>query len=152
MCDQQRLRPACAYAQSDQSLCKSLEYSMKVQLLSEQHLEYLSLKGGCTGWSECTLTKMPHRWKSHVTALIYCTYLPLLRRDTSSSSISSPNKSSTLLRWKTKKMLLVRKEELNRPEHEIVVLIAVKKVLLYGTTVLVSASDSTNLDSVKRFR
>ena len=30
MCDQQRLRPACAYAQSDQSLCKSLEYSMNI--------------------------------------------------------------------------------------------------------------------------
>ena len=35
-CDQQRLRPACAYAQSDQSLCKSLECSMNVQLLAEQ--------------------------------------------------------------------------------------------------------------------
>ena len=30
MCDQQRLRPACGYAQSDQSLCLSLEYSMSV--------------------------------------------------------------------------------------------------------------------------
>ena len=34
MCDQQRLRPACAYAQSDQSLCRSLEYSMSVKLLT----------------------------------------------------------------------------------------------------------------------
>ena len=31
MCNQQRLRPACAYAQSDQSLCLSLEYSMTVK-------------------------------------------------------------------------------------------------------------------------
>ena len=46
MCDQQRLRPACAYAQSDQSLCKSLEYSMSVTLLTEHHLEFLCLKGG----------------------------------------------------------------------------------------------------------
>ena len=69
MCDQQRLRPACTYAQSDQSLCFSLAYSMDVQLLTEHHLEFLSLKGGCTGSSESTLVKMPHCWKSHVTAL-----------------------------------------------------------------------------------
>ena len=68
MCDQQTLRPACAYAQSDQSLCKSLEYSMNVQLLAEQHLEFLSLKEGCTEWSESTLVKMSDCWKSHVTA------------------------------------------------------------------------------------
>ena len=48
MCDQQWLRPACAYAQSVQSLCKSLEYSMNVQLLTEHHLEFLSLKGAPT--------------------------------------------------------------------------------------------------------
>ena len=46
MCDQQGLRPACAYAQSDQSLCWTLEYSMSVKLLTEHHLEFLSLKGG----------------------------------------------------------------------------------------------------------
>ena len=44
MCDQQRLSSACAYAQSDQSLCKSLECSMTVRLLTEQHLEFLTLK------------------------------------------------------------------------------------------------------------
>ena len=68
MCDQQRLRPACAYAQSDQSLCLSLEYSMIVKLLTEHHLEFLSLKGGCTGWSESILDKIQHCWKSHVAA------------------------------------------------------------------------------------
>ena len=57
MSDQQRLRPACAYAQSGQSLCLSLEYSMAVKLLTEHHLEFLSLKGGYTGWSESTLVK-----------------------------------------------------------------------------------------------
>ena len=46
--------------QFDQSLCKSLEYSMTVKLLTEQHWEFLSLKGGCTGASESTLIKMPH--------------------------------------------------------------------------------------------
>ena len=68
MSDQQRLRPACAYAQSDQSLCLSLEYSMTVRLLSEQHLEFLPLKGGCTGSFESIFAKMPHCWKSHVSA------------------------------------------------------------------------------------
>ena len=51
-------------AQSDQSLCESLEYSMTVKLLTEHRLEFLSLKGGCTGSSESTLAKMPHCWKS----------------------------------------------------------------------------------------
>ena len=39
---------------------------MSVKLLTEHHLEFLSLKGGCTGSSESTLVKMPHFWKSHV--------------------------------------------------------------------------------------
>ena len=38
ICDQQRLRPACAYAQSDQSHCKSLEYSKSVKLYFYQTL------------------------------------------------------------------------------------------------------------------
>ena len=68
VCDQQRLRSACAYAQSDQSLCKPLEYSMSVKLLVEHDLEFLSLKGGCIGSSESTLVKIPLCWKSHVAA------------------------------------------------------------------------------------
>ena len=67
MCDQQSLRSACAYAQSVQSLCLSLEYSMRVKLLTEHHLVFLSLKGGCKGLSESTLSNC---WKSHVTAQI----------------------------------------------------------------------------------
>ena len=31
------------------------------------------LKGGCTGLSESTLVKIPHCWKSHVTAHISIT-------------------------------------------------------------------------------
>ena len=58
----------CLCAQSDQSLCKSLEYSINVKLLTEHHLEFLRLKGGCTGSSESILVKMPHCWKSHVAA------------------------------------------------------------------------------------
>ena len=54
------VRPAKAYAQSDQRLCSSLEYSMSVKLLTEHLLEVPSLKGGCTCSSESTLVKMPH--------------------------------------------------------------------------------------------
>ena len=45
---------------------------MIVKLLAEQHLEFLSTKGGCRGSSESTLVKMPHCWKSHATAQIIC--------------------------------------------------------------------------------
>ena len=41
---------------------------MTVKLLTENHSEFLSLKGGCTVLSETTFVKMPHCWKSHVTA------------------------------------------------------------------------------------
>ena len=41
---------------------------MNVKLLIENHLELLSLEGGCTGSSESTLVKIPHCWKSRVTA------------------------------------------------------------------------------------
>ena len=41
---------------------------MTVKLLTEHHLEFLSLKEGCTDSSESTLVKMPHCWKSHVVA------------------------------------------------------------------------------------
>ena len=51
------LRSACAYAQYDQSLCLSLEYSMIVKLSTDS--------------SESTLVKKPHCWKSHVMANIY---------------------------------------------------------------------------------
>ena len=67
-CNQQRLRPACPYSQTNESLCWSLKYSMAVKLLTEPHLRFLSLKGGCTGSSESTLVKMPHCWKSCVMA------------------------------------------------------------------------------------
>ena len=77
---QQSLRPACACTQSDQSLCKSLEHSMTVKLLAEHHLEFLSLKKGCTGSSESTLVKMAHCWKSHAAAhlslrSLFCLFL-----------------------------------------------------------------------------
>ena len=47
-----------------------LTFFLSVKLLTEHHLEFLSLKGICTGLSESTLVKMPHCWKSHVMAQI----------------------------------------------------------------------------------
>ena len=41
---------------------------MTVKLLTEQLLELLSLKGGCTDLSESFHVKMPRFWKSHVAA------------------------------------------------------------------------------------
>ena len=41
---------------------------MIVKLLTEYHLEFLSLKGGFRGLSESTLVKMSNSWKSHAAA------------------------------------------------------------------------------------
>ena len=43
---------------------------MSVKLLTEHHLEFLSLKGGCTGSPMSKLVKMLHCWKSHVSTQI----------------------------------------------------------------------------------
>ena len=51
---------------------------MSAKLLTEHHLEFLSLKGCCIGWSESTLVKMPHCWKSHVTAQMQMLCLVLI--------------------------------------------------------------------------
>ena len=41
---------------------------MIVNLLTEHHLEFLILKGGCTGSSKSTLVKMSNCLKSHAAA------------------------------------------------------------------------------------
>ena len=41
---------------------------MIVKLLTEHHLEFLSLKGGCRASSESTLVKMSNCWKSDAAA------------------------------------------------------------------------------------
>ena len=43
---------------------------MIIKLLTECHLEFLSLKGGCTGSSESTLVKMSNCWKSHAPSIL----------------------------------------------------------------------------------
>ena len=44
-----------------------------VKLLTEHFIEFLSLKGGCTGSSESILVKMPHCLKFHVAAQMWST-------------------------------------------------------------------------------
>ena len=41
---------------------------MIVKLLTEHHLEFVGLKGGCRGSSESTLVKMSNCWKFHAEA------------------------------------------------------------------------------------
>ena len=48
---------------------------MSVKLLTEHHLECLSLKGGCTDSSESTLVKMSNCLKSHAVAQMFKTHL-----------------------------------------------------------------------------
>ena len=50
---------------------------MTVKLLTAHNLEFLSLKGGCTGSSESIHVKMPHCWKSHVAAQISITKMKM---------------------------------------------------------------------------
>ena len=53
---------------------------MTVKLLTEHHLEFLGLTGGCTDSSESTLVKMPHCWKSHATAQTNLATIPSIQR------------------------------------------------------------------------
>ena len=57
---------------------------MSVELLNEHNLEFVSLKGGCTGSSESTLVKMPHCWKSH--ARLKCNMMQLTRKQTKTTN------------------------------------------------------------------
>ena len=73
---------------------------MTVNLLTEHHLRFLSLKGGCTGSSKSTLVEMPHCWKSHVTAQIIVkahltssvlnSLFILIRENSTNSSVGKP--------------------------------------------------------------
>ena len=50
------------------SCCSSCIARKDAKPYNNMHLEYLSLKEGCTDSSGSTLVKMPHCWKSHVMA------------------------------------------------------------------------------------
>ena len=45
---------------------------MFVKLLTDNHLEFLSLKGGCRGSTYSTLVKMSNCWISRVAAQLSC--------------------------------------------------------------------------------
>ena len=113
MCDQQSLRSACAYAQSDQSLCSSLEYSMTVKLLTEDNFTSLSLRGGCTGLSESTLVKMPYCWKSRAAAQL----LPGLLDITSDYPHAAENVRCLVDNWDTMKCTWDLVVQYKHPEY-----------------------------------
>ena len=46
---------------------------MTAKVLTKHHLEFLSLKGGCSGSAEPKLVKMPHCRKPHVAVQLCCT-------------------------------------------------------------------------------
>ena len=70
---------------------------MAFKQLTEHHLEFLSLKGGCTGSSESTHAKIPHCWKSYVGTQ----FLRLLHKLKIWSSCSVYNTKSTWYALKT---------------------------------------------------
>ena len=65
-------KPQISLRSLTRAFASRFEYSINVKLLTKQHLKFLSIKRGCTGSSESTLVKMPHKWKSHVAAQIHC--------------------------------------------------------------------------------
>ena len=69
MCDHQSLRSACAYAQSDKSLCSSLEHSTGDKLLAEHHLELLTLNETAQARRSLHLSKW-HIVRNHMSRLI----------------------------------------------------------------------------------
>ena len=78
---------------------------MIVKLLTEHHLEFLSLKGGCRGSSESTLVKMSNCWKYHAAAqMIFWCY----SRDTMIYAMSGETKGLP-------KLLHILSEVVNRP-------------------------------------
>ena len=55
---------------------------MIVKLLTEHHFEFLSLKGGCSGCFESIhiySCQIPHCWKSHALAHLFCS-IPFVMR------------------------------------------------------------------------
>ena len=65
---------------------------MSVKLLTEHHLEFLSLQGDCTSSFESTLFKMSHCWQSRATAHIFVRS-PLVAAETLNADLE------TISRW-----------------------------------------------------
>ena len=73
---------------------------MIVKLLTEHHLEFLSLNGGCTGSSESTLVKMSYCWKSHTSAQMYVLFCFLCVSGIFPPEYPETNIVSLFERWK----------------------------------------------------
>ena len=97
---------------------------MTVKLVTEQHLEFLSLNGGCTNSSESTLVKMPHCWKSHIAARIFivtCVNITLFRKRI----------KKTIVRVCACR-IMIKKNIKNRVSHNKLELLQVTTWVLYG--------------------
>ena len=79
---------------------------MNIKLLTEHLLEFLSLKGGCTGSSESTFVKMPHCWKSHVAAHYYILWFAVTLVQTISPSTLNHQETSHRLNKYMQKCIL----------------------------------------------
>ena len=66
---------------------------MIVKLLTEHHLEFLSLEVDCTGMSESTLVKMSNFWKSYAAA---CIRFPQLYGNATMFNMKTPFESIRL--------------------------------------------------------
>ena len=64
------------------------------KLLTEHHLEFLSLTGGCRGSSKYTLVKMSNCWKSHAAAPLICGVLFLQMHTGSEGKATGVEKNS----------------------------------------------------------
>ena len=58
-CEQQRRRPACAYAQSDQCLCNSLTWKHHLKTCYEQIFNILHCLCSWVGWFESQFVRNP---------------------------------------------------------------------------------------------
>ena len=80
---------------------------MIVKLLTEHHLELLSLKEGCRGLSESTLVKMSNCLKSHVAAQIFrnalgsAVYQYLIGQPVVLQKVDRPSEPVYIDRWGT---------------------------------------------------
>ena len=70
MCNQQSLRSACAYAQSDQNLYLSFEYSMMFSYQINIIWSFKAKYEAAQVRLSLHLSKMPHCLKSHDTVLL----------------------------------------------------------------------------------
>ena len=72
---------------------------MSVELLTEPHLELLSIKGGCTGSSECIFVKTPCCWKSRVITAQYVLMLMTSTTETYFNCLSNQNKVIDIIKF-----------------------------------------------------